>query len=405
MRCGLLGRHLSHSYSPQIHNMLGHYDYRLFEIEPEDLSEFLLAKDFDGINVTIPYKKDVIPYCDVLTPQASAIGAVNTIIKASDGRLIGHNTDYSGFSYLLHISGLSVNGKKVLVLGSGGAASTVSTVLKEANANPVIISRSGENHYGNLHLHHDAAIIVNTTPVGMYPNNGQSPIELSHFPKLEGVLDLIYNPARTAILLEAEKRGIVAQNGLSMLIAQAKESAEWFTGNKIKDTLISKIHSVLQKEMQNIVLIGMPGCGKSTIGTLLARECDREFVDTDTLIAAKAGKSIPQIFAEDGEPAFRKLETEVLTDISKRSNLVIATGGGCVTIPENYPLIHQNGQIVWLQRDISVLPTEGRPLSQSQRLTEMYKTRTPLYKAFADLIVSNDASPEIAVNTILGGLK
>ncbi len=405
MNCGLLGRHLTHSYSPQIHSQLGKYSYNIFEIAPDDLGSFLQEKEFDGINVTIPYKKDVIPYCDTLSPQAQQLQAVNTIVKNTDGRLIGHNTDYFGFAEMLKVSGLSVLGKKVLVLGSGGASATITAVLSEKGADVVVISRSGNNHYGNLHLHNDAAVIVNTTPVGMYPDNGISPIDLSLFPHLAGVLDIIYNPARTALLLEAEKRGIVTVNGLYMLVAQAKESAEWFTGNKISDSKISEIYRELKANMENIVLIGMPGCGKSTVGALLAKMCDREFVDTDSLIVENAGKSIPEIFKSIGEEGFRKLETKVLAEVGKRSNLVIATGGGCITRPENYPLLHQNSKIIWLRRDISILPTEGRPLSQTQRLEEMYNKRAPLYEAFADQIVDNDTTPEYTVNTILGGLK
>ncbi len=404
MKCGLLGRHLKHSYSPQIHSMLGDYDYQLFEVEPENLEAFLKNKDFDGLNVTIPYKKAVLPYCASLSPQAKALGAVNTIVKNADGQLIGHNTDYFGFASLLKSSGISVSGKKVLVLGSGGASMTCNAVLQNENANVVTISRSGGNHYGNLSLHSDAAVIVNATPVGMYPENGQSPIDLSLFPQLEAVLDLIYNPARTKLLLDAESRGIKAVNGLWMLVAQAKESAQWFTGREINDDVIPEIHKTLQKQMENIVLIGMPGCGKSTIGTLLAQKTNRKFVDTDVRIVEKAGKSIPEIFTESGESGFRHLETQVLAEVCKASNLIIATGGGCVTRPENYPLLHQNGQIVWIKRDISALPTEGRPLSQSHQLEEMYQLRAPLYMSFADVIIENNTSPDDAVNQIIGGI-
>ena len=405
MNCGLLGRHLTHSYSPRIHSQLGKYSYNIFEIAPDDLGSFLQEKEFDGINVTIPYQKAVSPYCDTLAPQATQLQAVNPIVKNADGRLIGHNTDYFGFAEMLKVSGLSVSGKKVLVLGSGGASATVTAVLQEKGANVVVISRNGENNYENLELHSDASVIVNCTPVGMYPDNLISPVDLALFPALEGVLDLIYNPARTALLLEAEKRGILTQNGLYMLVAQAKESAEWFTGNKISDSKISEIYRELKANMENIVLIGMPGCGKSTVGALLAKMCDREFVDTDSLIVENAGKSIPEIFAAVGEEGFRKLETKVLAEVGKRSNLVIATGGGCITKPENYPLLHQNSKIIWLRRDISILPTDGRPLSQTQRLEEMYNKRAPLYEAFADQIVDNDTIPEYTVNTILGGLK
>ncbi len=404
MNCGLLGRHLTHSYSPQIHSHLGDYHYSLFQTEPENLDGFLAERSFNGINVTIPYKKAVIPYCDELTPQAQALGAVNTIVKTEDGQLIGHNTDYFGFYSLLRKSTLSVYGKKVLVLGCGGAAVTVGAVLREENAKVVIVSRSGENNYQNLHLHNDASVIVNATPAGMYPNNGETPIDLSLFPKLEGVLDLIYNPARTKLLLDAESRGLVAENGLWMLVAQAKESAEWFAGTKIPDSKIDEIYKLLQKQMQNIILIGMPGCGKSTVGRLLAEKTGREFVDADAAIVEKAGISIPQIFANGGEAAFRELETSVLAEISKSSGLVIATGGGCVTRAENYPLLHQNGTIIWIKRDISSLPTDGRPLSQRNDLSQMYQKRAPLYARFADITVENDESIDETANRILGGL-
>lgn len=404
MNCGLLGRHLTHSYSPKIHSFLGEYPYSLFQIEPKNLDSFLKDKKFDGINVTIPYKKAVLPYCNTLSPQAQRLGSVNTIVKANDGRLIGHNTDYFGFVSLLNKSGLSIKGKKVLVLGSGGASATVDAVLQEKGAKVIVISRSGVNNYENLHLHKDTSVIVNATPVGMYPDNGVSPIDLTLFPELEGVVDLIYNPARTKLLLDAENRGIIAENGLWMLVAQAKESAEWFTGAKIPDSKISEIYETLKLQMENIILVGMPGCGKSTIGALLAEKLGRTYIDADAAIVAKAGISIPEIFANGGEVAFRQLETAVLSEICKKSGLVIATGGGCVTKEENYPLLHQNGKIVWLQKDISALATDDRPLSQQNNLEEMYNTRAPLYQSFADLTVENDTSSESAVERILGGL-
>ena len=394
MKCGLLGRKLGHSYSPQIHGFLGDYPYVLMEKEPEELEAFLRSGDFTRINVTIPYKKEVIPYLDDLSPVSKKLGAVNTIIRRKDGSLWGHNTDYYGFSAMVKGSGLTVSGKKVLVLGSGGASNTAVAVLKELGANVVVISRSGENHYGNLHLHEDAAVVVNTTPVGMYPNTQCSPLDLSCFPMLEGVLDVIYNPAKTMLLQQAEKRGIVAMNGLYMLVAQAKEAAEWFTGMQIDDSMIDRIHGKLASQMQNIVLIGMPGCGKSSVGKLLAEKTGRIFVDADEAIVEMAKKSIPDIFAQDGEYAFRDWETMALAELGKQSGLVIATGGGCVTKKRNYPLLHQNGIVFWLQRATALLPTEGRPLSQQNKLEEMYRVRKPLYEAFADCIVHNNHSPE-----------
>ena len=404
MQCGLLGRKLGHSYSPQIHGLLGSYDYKLFEKEPEEVGDFLKNGDFTGLNVTIPYKKDVIPYLSQLSPVAKRLGAVNTIVRRQDGSLIGHNTDYFGFRYLVERSGLTVRGKKVLVLGSGGASNTAVAVLQELGAQVVIISRSGENNYHNLHLHHDASVIVNTTPVGMYPNTGISPIDLNLFPQLEGVLDAIYNPARTQILLDAEKQGLVAMNGLWMLVAQAKESAEWFTGSAIDQDKIPEIHACLRRQMENIVLIGMPGCGKSTIGRLLAQHTGKKFVDADDALEARLGRKITDIIPQDGENAFRQMESDTLAELGKQSGLVIATGGGCVTQQRNYPLLHQNGTILWLTRQLHKLPTEGRPLSQPGKLQEMFAQRQSLYRQFADAEISNDGPVEETLTAIRSAL-
>ncbi len=400
MKCGLLGRHLAHSYSSQIHAFLGDYSYELFEKEPDEIESFLKNGDFDSINVTVPYKKDVIPFLDVLTPSAEKLGAVNTVLR-QNGALIGHNTDYYGFCYMLRSSRLNVTGKKVLVLGSGGASNTVVAVLQEQGAQVVVISRSGENNYSNLHLHADASVIVNTTPVGMYPNTGISALSLDNFPSLEGVLDLIYNPARTKILLDAEERGLIAMNGLLMLVAQAKEAAEWFLDQPIADAKIPIIHQKLREQMENLVLVGMPGCGKSTVGRLLADHLGMAFVDADTELVHTCGQEIPDIFALKGEEAFRKLESQTLAELGKRSGTVIATGGGCVTREENYPHLHQNGTILWLKRDLEKLPTDGRPLSQTNRLQNMWQIRQPLYRRFADLEVNNDGSAEETVSAIL----
>ena len=400
MKCGLLGRKLGHSYSPQIHKQLGSYDYSLFEKEPEELENFLKDGDFSGLNVTIPYKKSVISQLSELTPIAAKLGAVNTIVRR-DGKLVGHNTDYFGFQSMVAQSGLTVRGKKVLVLGSGGASNTAVAVLEEFGASVVVISRTGENNYENLHRHTDAAVIVNTTPVGMYPHVGVSPLDLVLFPNLEGVLDIIYNPARTQLLLDAQSRGLVTMNGLWMLVAQAKESAEWFTNSRISNEIIEKIHNNLRLKMENIVLIGMPGSGKSTVGKLLSSQLGKEFADADSAIIEKAGISIPEIFEQRGEEWFRAIESEVLAELGKRSGLVIATGGGCVTREENYPLLHQNGAIFCLDRDISCLPTDGRPLSQKGQLEEMYRIRTPLYHRFADHHIDCNHTPEAAAAQIL----
>lgn len=402
MKCGLLGEKLGHSYSPQIHRLLGSYGYELFEKQPGELEEFLTTGDFHGLNVTIPYKKAIIPYLSELSPVAARLGAVNTVIRRKDGSLIGHNTDYFGFRTMVETSGLKVAGKKVLVLGSGGASNTAVAVMEELGGEVVTISRSGGDNYGNLEKHRDAAVIVNATPVGMYPNVEASPISLEHFPALEGVLDLIFNPARTRLLQEAEVRGLVAMNGLLMLVAQAKESAEWFTGKTIDDEQIGIIHRKLRFDMENIILIGMPGCGKTGVAAELARCTGKEAVDADAEIVAAAGMSIPEIFAQGGEDAFRKLETQVLEQLGKRSGIILSTGGGCVTRKENYPLLHQNGTVFWLQRDIAALPTDGRPISQTTDLNALYEIRRPLYEAFADQLIENNGTLADAANQILG---
>ena len=400
MKCGLLGRKLGHSYSPQIHAHLGDYPYDLFEKEPEDVEEFLRNGDFSAINVTIPYKQTVMPFCAELSPMARRIGAVNTIVRRKDGSLMGHNTDYFGFLSTVRRTGLDPAGKKVLIIGSGGASKPAIAVLEELGANVVVITHK-ENTPDTLSKHSDCAILVNATPVGMYPKVGDSPVNLSLFPRLEGVIDMIYNPSRTKLLLDAEARGLVAENGLWMLVAQAKEASEWFTGHAISDDVIAAIHRQLKREMENIILVGMPGCGKSTVGKLLAQKLNKPFVDADSQIEAAAGMTIPEIFADSGETGFRKIETMVLSELGKQSGLIIATGGGCVTQERNYPLLHQNGVCIWLTRDLNKLPTDGRPLSQSGKLEQMYQVRKPLYERFSDYIVPNDKTTDDCVFAIL----
>lgn len=405
MKCGLLGRKLGHSYSPQIHENLGEYAYTLFEKEPEQLPLFLKSGDFSGINVTIPYKKAVIPYLDSVTDVAGKLGAVNTVVRQQNGKLLGHNSDYFGFRSLLDHGKISVSGKKVLVLGSGGASATAVQVLRDLGAEVVVISRSGPENYSNVYLHEDAAIIVNTTPVGMYPNNGQSPLDLNLFSRVENVVDVIYNPARTQLLLDAEQKGIPGSNGLWMLVAQAKESAEFFTGAPIADQKIAQIYKKLRNSMENIILIGMPGCGKSTIAAELGRILERPVLDADAEIERIAGKPIPQIFTEEGEQGFRQYETQVLDTLGKKSGLIIATGGGCVTQNRNYPLLHQNGRIFWITRNLDHLPKDGRPLSMTQDLHKMYDVRKPMYEAFADYRISNDGTAAETVRQILAVLE
>ena len=406
MKCGLLGEKLGHSYSPQIHAELADYEYRLYEKAPDAVEDFVRHGDWHGLNVTIPYKKTVIPFCDELSETASEIGSVNTLLRRPDGSIFGDNTDAFGFETLLTqtIPG-SIAGQKALVLGTGGASVTVCAVLRKHGAEVVTVSRSGENNYQNLDRHADAKLLVNTTPVGMYPKNGVSPVDLGNFPKLQCVLDVVYNPARTALLLQAEVRGIPHAGGLTMLVAQAKRSSEIFLGKNLPDGELARITSLLSGSMQNLVLIGMPGCGKSTVGALLAQRLSRPLLEADAELVKKAGITIPLIFENEGEAGFRRRETATLAELGKKSGTVISTGGGCVTRAENYPLLHQNGIIIWLKRDLTKLAREGRPLSLHADLSAMYAVRQPLYARFADFTVENSGTPEETVNAVLEVLK
>ncbi|UOO38613.1 shikimate kinase [Oscillospiraceae bacterium CM] len=382
---GLLGEKLTHSFSPLIHASLGDYAYKLYEVAPENVAAFLNQGDFDGLNVTIPYKKTVIPFLSGLTDKAKAIGSVNTITRRPDGALVGDNTDYDGFLYLLKKVVKTAAGKKTLVLGSGGSSLAVRAVLTDDKAAAVVtVSRGGADNYDNLSGHADAALLVNTTPVGMYPYNGASPVDLGLLPNLEAVIDIIYNPAKTSLMLDAAARGMPCIGGLPMLVAQAKRAAELFTGRPIDDGVIDEITENIAGTTRNIVLIGMPGSGKSTTGKALARAINRPFVDTDELIATRAGKSIPAIFSQLGESSFRRLETDILRDVSKESGTVIATGGGIVKSPENLQLIQQNSVCVFLDRALTDLPVSGRPLSQQLGVSALAEERLPLYSSWCD---------------------
>ena len=406
MKCGLLGEKLGHSYSPQIHAELDDYEYELHEKAPDEVEDFVRNGDWHGLNVTIPYKKTVIPFCDELSDTARAIGSVNTLLRRPDGTIFGDNTDAFGFETLLDgtVKG-SIRGKKALVLGTGGASVTVCAVLRARGAVVVPISRSGEDNYDNLDRHEDAAIVVNATPVGMYPKNGVSPVELDVFPRLEAVLDVVYNPARTALLMQAEARGIPCAGGLTMLVAQAKRSAEIYLGYTLPESELARITALLSHDMQNIVLVGMPGCGKSSVGRRLAERLGRPLLEADREIEKAAGLTIPEIFEREGEQGFRRRESAALRELGKRSGTVISTGGGCVTRPENYAPLHQNGTIVWLRRDLNCLAREGRPLSLNADLSAMYAVRKPLYERFADLTVDNSGTPEETVDAILEVLR
>lgn len=403
MEYGLIGEKLGHSHSPKIHRAFADYDYTLRELSPEELPAFLEAGDFKGINVTIPYKKAVIPYCSALGEGAQRIGSVNTIVVRPDGTLYGDNTDYYGFLHTASRAGVDFAGRRVLILGSGGTSLTAFRAVEDSGASSVTrVSRSGEVNYENVYELQDTEIIVNTTPVGMFPKNGEKPLELKRFPALKGVVDVVYNPLRTAFLSEAEELNIPAAGGLPMLVAQAKRACELFTGAEISDERLEQVLRSVALEVTNLVLIGMPGSGKSSVGAEAARRLGRDFVDADREIAARAGMEIPEIFRLKGEEYFRQLETQVLADLGKRSGIVIATGGGAVLRRENLPLLRQNGRICRLVRDVSLLPTDGRPLSSSpERLREMERERLPYYLAAADFTVDNNGPREHTVEAVL----
>jgi len=410
-RFGLLGGKLGHSFSPRIHAMLGNYEYKLYEKTPGEVEGFLRQGDFDGLNVTIPYKKTVLPLCATLSDEARRIGSVNTLVRRADGTLHGDNTDYFGFSFMLGKSGARINGKKALVLGAGGAAAAVRAVLTDEGAGEIVtVSRSAKQGDGSsawqnqadepspclASSYRDAQIIVNATPVGMYPENGESPVGLDIFDSIEAVFDLIYNPSRTELMLQAEDMGIPNIGGLVMLVAQAKRASELFIGMGEADSppgfktcsVIEGIAEKIERDMKNIALIGMPGCGRTTVGRSLSELTGRAFYDMDEMIEARAGKGIECIFSEDGEETFRDIEEEVLQEVSKNSGCVIATGGGVVKRPENRRLLRQNSTVVFIDRAMDDLPKDGRPLSLSCGVEALFSQRLPLYMVWSDIRIT-----------------
>lgn len=414
MKYGLIGEHLGHSFSKQIQTRIAEienvkdYDYQLVELDKEEFKEFMEKKDFKGINVTIPYKKDVIPYLDEMDESAKAIGAVNTIINV-DGKLKGYNTDFGGFLYMVKAHNVHMEGKKVLIIGNGGACAAVKAVCKHENAKDiVIVSRSanrGAIGYDEMYTSHlDADIVVNTSPVGMFPNIANAPIDVSWFHKLECVLDVVYNPILTRLCFEAQEADIKRVIGLEMLIAQAKYTFEIFKNMSFDDSIIDEIKKEMLKDRCNIVLIGMPSAGKTTIGKMLEEKLGKEFFDLDDMIIAKAGKSIPEIFQESGEAGFRAIETEVAIEASKMNNKIIATGGGVVKHKVNMDFLRLNGITIFIDRDIDKLISSdpNRPLSSSkQALQQMYKERYPLYQKYAAYIAVNNANIEETVDDIV----
>lgn len=393
MEYGLIGEKLGHSYSKTIHEMIGRYNYELKEIPKDGLEEFILGKDYKGLNVTIPYKQDVMKYLDYIDDGAKRIGAVNTIVN-NNGYLSGYNTDYYGLKKLIEGLEVDLNGAKVLILGTGGTSKTARTVVEDLGAATVIIvgrtKREDNISYEEaVSEHADADFIVNTTPCGMYPNILVSPIELSEFGNLKGVVDVIYNPARTKLALDAQRLGIKVACGLKMLVYQAIVAAEYFTSDKVDSKLADSIYKSVRAQNENIVFIGMPSVGKSTLGRIMSKELSMDFVDTDDLIVERENRSISDIFATDGEPYFRKVESEVIKEASMNKNSIIATGGGAILNPNNVEVLKSYGMVYLLDRDIDKLtPTGNRPLSSSRdKLEKLYQERMPIYKAAADVII------------------
>ncbi|MBQ8605383.1 MAG: AAA family ATPase [Clostridia bacterium] len=411
MQYGCIGRKLGHSFSKIIHNKLEDYDYQLTELEPQALDEFMKERDFKAINVTIPYKQDVISYLDYTDSIAKSIGAVNTIVNV-DGKLYGYNTDFSGMRALIDRLGIEVRGKKVAILGSGGTSKTAYAVADSMGAREIYrVSRSGRDGgitYGELYeKHSDTDVIINTTPCGMYPEIYGAAVDIDRLEKLSGVVDAVYNPLRTQLVSRALEKGIAAGGGLYMLVAQAVFAAEHFTGKKYERAQIDRIFAELYAQKENIVLVGMAGCGKSTLGRELAKRLGRELIDSDDEIVKREG-AIPAIFERVGEKGFRKIESEVIREISAKSGIIIATGGGAVLDMDNVRALKMNGRTVFLDRAVEDIPaTPDRPLScDRERLTALYEKRLPIYESVADvrIKVSNDIqkNTELIINECFG---
>ena len=403
---GLIGKTLKHSYSKPIHNLLGDYSYELFEIAPETVGDFVENCGLKGFNITIPYKKDVMPFLDEIDERALKIGAVNTVVYRG-GKKLGFNTDFDGMVYMLSRAGIEIKDREVLILGSGGTSATARTVCSFLGAKSVkVLSRTGEVNYENYkQTASETSVVINTTPVGMYPENYTCKIDLAAFKNLTGVADAVYNPALTMLLYQAKKLGVKYSNGLPMLVAQAKYAMEHFLDKKVDDGVIEPIVKSLERQMQNIVLIGMPGCGKSTVGKILAEELQREFIDTDELIVKKAGMEIPEIFAKFGEEYFRNLETEVLKEVGVLGGKIIATGGGVIKNERNYFPLKQNAKIFWIKRDIDKLATDGRPLSKDiETVKKLYLERKDKYEVFKDFVIDNDGDIKSAVQGVINSL-
>lgn len=408
MKYGLIGEHLTHSFSKVIHEQIGDYVYEIKEIEPQNVDAFMRARDFCAINVTIPYKETVIPYLDYIDPSAKKIGAVNTVVN-KNGKLYGYNTDYFGMMALVSKIGLDIKDKKVLVIGTGGTSKTATAVINDLGAKEIIyvsnIEVAGALSYDEVYKSHtDAQIIFNTSPVGMYPKNGGIPIDITKFELLEGILDVVYNPIRTNLVIKAQDKGLLAQGGLYMLGAQAVYAYEYFMDTRVDKSICDTVYNTVLKQKDNIILTGMPSSGKTTIGKILASKTGKTFVDTDDEIVKKIGMDIPSYFAKYGEKAFRDIESEVIKEVSVNNNQIIATGGGAILKEENITYLKQNGNIYFLNRDLEkLIPTSNRPLSSDMdALKKRYDERYPIYTKTADIIINGNGTPNEVANYVYG---
>lgn len=403
MKFGLLGRTLGHSYSPRIHGALGNTHYELFEREPSQLQAFFADPELKGINITIPYKVNALDACDVVDPRAERIGCVNTMVR-KDEKWYGYNTDYDGFVFTLNHAGIDVSNKDCIILGDGASSATVHVALEDLGAKSIVhLSRKTAPFYGDApNYYQTAQIIINCTPIGMYPHNPANLIDITQFSKLEGAVDLIYNPRRTILLLQAEMMDIPHCDGLPFLVAQGVEAANHFQDESFGTKEIEQILRNMRREKENIILIGMPGVGKTTVGKSIGEAMGRPWIDADQELEKEIG-DISTYIAEQGEPAFREKETEIIAKLGTKTGLVISTGGGCVTIPQNYAHLRQNGRIYQLTQPIENLSTTGRILSSGglERLRELEEIRTPMYESFAQCIVEHNRNALETVATIL----